>query len=73
MTGKTEILGQKKPVPVQFCPSQIPHGLAWWLNEGLRGASGRPTPEPQLGASNSLKVADKSYVSMQRLSMEGTG
>jgi hypothetical protein len=26
--GKTEILGEK-PVPVPFCPPQIPHGLTW--------------------------------------------
>jgi hypothetical protein len=26
LTGETEVLGEK-PVPLPFCPPQIPHGL----------------------------------------------
>jgi hypothetical protein len=37
--GKTEVLGEK-PVPVPFCPPQIPHALTPGSNPGLRG--GRP-------------------------------
>jgi hypothetical protein len=37
--GKTEVLGEK-PVPVPFCPPQIPYGLTRDRTRGLRG--GRP-------------------------------
>jgi hypothetical protein len=34
MEDKTEKLRQrKKPVLVQFCPSQIPHGQPWEQNQ----------------------------------------
>jgi len=73
MTGKTEKVGEK-PVPVLFCPSQIPHGLAWELNEGLRGDIPPTNPWALcLQITLSLKLADNSYVPMQRLSTEGTG
>jgi hypothetical protein len=50
MTGTTEALGEK-PVPVPLCPPQIPQGLGWGSNAGLRGErpwTARPKPEAHI-------------------------
>jgi hypothetical protein len=61
LTGKTEVLGEKKPVPVSLCPSQISHGLAqeWTQASTVRGR--RPTA---LSHSKAFKL--KSMLSILR-------
>jgi hypothetical protein len=46
--GKTEVLGEK-PVPVQFCPPQIPHGLTRDRTRPPRWKAGDEAPEPWHG------------------------
>jgi hypothetical protein len=29
LTGKADVLGERKPAPVPLCPPQIPHDLTW--------------------------------------------
>jgi hypothetical protein len=48
---KAEVLGEK-PVPVSFCPSQIPHGLAWGWTRVSAVTARRPTRQPQNSVSN---------------------